>query len=68
MKCTNAVRVAINFGPQDAAMPAGELLVSSQPLEIPGRLPGNSAAWVAADHAPEGEAGPDRQAPYGTLR
>jgi alpha-glucosidase len=44
------VHVAINLGPQDTAMPASEVLVSSQPLEIPGRLPSNAAVWVALDH------------------
>ena len=52
------VRVAVNLGPQDAAMPAGEVLVSSQPLEAPGRLPGNAAAWIAVGRAAEGEAEP----------
>lgn len=57
------VRVVVNLGPRDAAMPAGSVLVSSQPLEVSGRLPGNAAAWVAVDRAPEGEAEPGRQAP-----
>lgn len=52
------VRVAVNLGMRDAAMPAGEVLVSSQPLETPGRLPGNAAAWIAAGRAPEGRAQP----------
>jgi hypothetical protein len=30
-------------------MPAGEVLVSSQFLEIPGRLPSNAAVWIALD-------------------
>ena len=59
------VRVTINLGLQDAALPAGEVLVSSQPLETPGRLPGNTAAWIAMDRAPEGKAKPGHQALYG---
>lgn len=58
------VRVMVNLGPQDVAMPAGSVLVSSQPLETPGRLPGNAAAWVAVGRTPEGEAEPGRQAPW----
>ena len=54
------VRVVVNLGPQDAAMPAGDVLVSSQPLEVPGRLPGNAAAWVAAGRALKDGAEPGR--------
>ncbi len=52
----DGVRVAVNLGLQDAAMPAGEVLVSSQSLQASGRLPGNAAAWVALDRAPQGGA------------
>lgn len=45
------VCVVVNLGVQDAAMPVGEVFVSSQPLKVPGRLPGNAAAWVAVDRA-----------------
>ncbi len=43
------VRVAVNLGPREAALPAGEVLVSSQPLDTPGRLPGNAAVWTVLD-------------------
>ncbi len=36
----------VNLGSQSTALPAGELLLSSEPLEEPGRLPGNAAAWL----------------------
>ena len=36
---------AVNFGDRPVAMPAGEVLISSSPIEA-GRLPANSAAWV----------------------
>jgi alpha-glucosidase len=35
----------VNFGARPVAMPAGEVLISSSPIEA-GRLPANSAAWV----------------------
>jgi alpha-glucosidase len=47
------VRVVINLGFQEVAMPAGEVLVSSQPQEAPGRLPGNASAWIAVGRVPQ---------------
>jgi alpha-glucosidase len=41
------VRAAINLGDEDAILPAGEPLASSQPLRRSGTLPGNTAAWLA---------------------
>jgi alpha-glucosidase len=35
----------VNFGPNPADLPAGEVLLSSGPLED-GRLPADTAAWV----------------------
>ncbi len=40
------VRVVVNLGPHEAALPAGEVLACSQPLEAAARLPGNTAAWL----------------------
>ncbi|MFC7739037.1 glycoside hydrolase family 13 protein [Roseomonas sp. GCM10028921] len=42
------LRVAVNLGYADAALPAGKPIVSSQPLTRGGTLPGNTAAWLAA--------------------
>jgi alpha-glucosidase len=36
---------AVNFGARPVAVPAGDVLISSSPVEA-GRLPANSAAWV----------------------
>lgn len=41
------VRAAVNFGLGTAPMPEGCLLLSSEPIEQAGRLPGNAAAWLA---------------------
>ncbi|WP_061291383.1 glycoside hydrolase family 13 protein [Azotobacter vinelandii] len=41
------VRVLINFGTQTRALPAGgQILLSSEPLKEPSKLPGNTAAWL----------------------
>ncbi|SFB09800.1 alpha-glucosidase [Azotobacter beijerinckii] len=41
------LRVLINFGTQDMALPAGgHVLLSSEPLQESGKLPGNTAVWL----------------------
>ncbi|WP_222105771.1 glycoside hydrolase family 13 protein [Paraburkholderia sp. BCC1885] len=40
------LRAVINLGMQPIALPQGALLISSEPLEAPGELPGNTAAWL----------------------
>jgi alpha-glucosidase len=40
------LRVVVNLGMRPIALPQGALLVSSEPLETPGELPGNTAAWL----------------------
>ncbi|RFU44971.1 glycoside hydrolase family 13 protein [Paraburkholderia sp. DHOC27] len=42
-----SLRAVINFGLEPAALPAGTVLMSSEPLDAAGRLSGNSAAWLA---------------------
>jgi alpha-glucosidase len=41
------LRAVINLGVQPIALPPGTLLVSSEPPDAAGRLPGNAAAWLA---------------------
>lgn len=41
------VRAVINFGTQPVALPSGTMMVSSEPLEVNGPLPGNTAAWLS---------------------
>jgi alpha-glucosidase len=36
----------VNFGPDDAALPAGEVLLTSGPLTPGGLLPADTAAWI----------------------
>jgi alpha-glucosidase len=40
------LRAVINLGMQPITLPAGTLLVSSEPLDASGHLPGNTAAWL----------------------
>ena len=40
------LRVVINLGMRPIPLPEGAVLVSSEPLETPGELPGNTAAWL----------------------
>ena len=40
------LRVMVNLGTRPVALPQGALLVSSEPLETQGELPGNTAAWL----------------------
>jgi len=44
------LRAVINLGMKPVALPAGTLLVSSEPLSAPGHLPGNTAAWLLPAH------------------
>lgn len=41
------VRAVINLGMQAAALPAGHMMVSSEPLDVKGQLPANTAAWLS---------------------
>jgi alpha-glucosidase len=41
------LRVAVNLGTQAVTLPQGALLVSSEPLDRPDELPGNTAAWLS---------------------
>jgi len=45
------LRTVINFGIRPIALPAGTLLLASEPLDASGRLPGNTAAWLALTSA-----------------
>ncbi|GAB3468701.1 glycoside hydrolase family 13 protein [Azotobacter salinestris] len=41
------LRVVINMGAQATVLPAGsQVLLSSEPLQEPGKLPGNTAVWL----------------------
>jgi hypothetical protein len=40
-------RAVINLGARAVALPPGTLLVSSEPPDGAGRLPGNAGAWLA---------------------
>ena len=42
----DTLRAVINLGMRPIALPAGRLLVSSEPLDAAGRLRGNTAAWL----------------------
>jgi alpha-glucosidase len=42
----DTLRAVINLGMRPIALPAGRLLVSSEPLDAAGRLRGNAAAWL----------------------
>jgi alpha-glucosidase len=37
---------AVNFGPRDADLPAGDVLLASGPLTPDGKLPADTAVWV----------------------
>ncbi|MGH8948302.1 MAG: alpha-amylase family glycosyl hydrolase, partial [Acidimicrobiia bacterium] len=43
-----SVLVVVNFGPQPAVMPPGDVLVASNPLDS-GALPADTAVWLLAD-------------------
>jgi alpha-glucosidase len=40
-------RCVVNFGAEPVAMPAGRVLLASDPLPPDGTLPGNTAVWLA---------------------
>jgi alpha-glucosidase len=42
----DTLRVVINLGVRPIPLPHGALLVSSEPLDMPEELPGNTAAWL----------------------